>query len=249
MALFYLGGEAAQIELGLPQRGDRHLPGHAAVLPARLRLPDPLPPALVAAPRRGRAAATGMSASVGSSSAILRRSSARSTPLLLAATRRARGREVRRAQSRRRGHDAGRRGRRLRRRPSAPAAPSLGIAGGGAGGRGAGADLRVLTLTLAGQPGGDRPRADHLRRRPLGARRRAAIVGTPLPPLPRARSAGAERPAGRSARSCSARTRWSMLVRRAGRRGRLVPLPHARRAGPARGRRDRTMPRMRSAIR
>ena len=37
LALSYLGGEAAQIDLGLPQRGHRHLPGHPAVLPAGLR--------------------------------------------------------------------------------------------------------------------------------------------------------------------------------------------------------------------
>ena len=43
MALSYIGGENAQVEVGLPQARDRRVPGHAAVLPARVRFPGPLP--------------------------------------------------------------------------------------------------------------------------------------------------------------------------------------------------------------
>ena len=44
---------------------------------------------------------------------------------------------------------------------------ALGIAGGAVAGARAGAGLRVLTLTLLGQPGRDRPGAHDLRHRPL----------------------------------------------------------------------------------
>ena len=43
LALTYLGGEAAQISLGVSDKIARGLPGHAAVLRARLRHADPLP--------------------------------------------------------------------------------------------------------------------------------------------------------------------------------------------------------------
>ena len=46
MALLYIGGELAQSRLGLPSCGHRRVPGHAAVLPAGVRRPDRLPPAL-----------------------------------------------------------------------------------------------------------------------------------------------------------------------------------------------------------
>ena len=43
LALSYLGGEAAQIDLGLPERRNRDFPGRAPVLPSGLRCPDPFP--------------------------------------------------------------------------------------------------------------------------------------------------------------------------------------------------------------
>ena len=57
MSLLYLGGEAAQMGLGAAVGGDRPVPGHAAVLPARRRRVHPLP-AAVRAPssRRGAGA-------------------------------------------------------------------------------------------------------------------------------------------------------------------------------------------------
>ena len=123
--------------------------------------------------------------------------------------RRARDREVRRAQSRRRGHDAGRRHRRLRRharhRQRGCSASSRRLRPA----RRWRWSSRVLTLTLAGQSGGDRPRAHHLRPRPLRADRRrlssasrcAAAEARHSRPQPTCRS---------SARSCSARMRWSI---------------------------------------
>ena len=87
LALTYLGGDAAQINLGPAERGDRHLPGHPAVLLAGLRFP-------AAAPRRSSVRATAhvrarpregcvMTASL---VAFLVSIIAAATPLLLAAT-------------------------------------------------------------------------------------------------------------------------------------------------------------------
>ena len=57
VALSYIGGENAQVEVGVPQGGDRPVPGPAAVLPARLGLPGPLPHPLRRRARREVAAA------------------------------------------------------------------------------------------------------------------------------------------------------------------------------------------------
>ena len=86
--------------------------------------------------------------------------------------RRARHREVGRAESRRRGHDAGRRGRRRSSSPRHGQSPWLGVAAGIARRRRAVADLRACsTLTLQANQVAIRPRALALRRRPVGVRR------------------------------------------------------------------------------
>ena len=55
LALTYLGGEAAQISLGVSDKVGARLPGHAAVLRARLRHADPLPHPLRRALARAKA--------------------------------------------------------------------------------------------------------------------------------------------------------------------------------------------------
>ena len=88
LAVTYVGGESAQASLGLPELGDRRVPGDDAVLPARHRHPRQLP-AAPAPPRGSRAM----------SNAVYHldpddRSSAAATPLAARRARRAGGREV-----------------------------------------------------------------------------------------------------------------------------------------------------------
>ena len=107
LAVTYVGGETAQATLGLPSVGHRRLPGDAALLPARHRHPRHLP----AAPARPDGSRV-MSSAVCIS--IFMTIVGAATPLLLAALGELVVEKTRRAEPRRRGHDADRRGHRLR---------------------------------------------------------------------------------------------------------------------------------------
>ena len=90
------------------------------------------------------------------------------------------------------------------------------------------ADLRADDARARGQPGRDRARADHSRRRPVRPdrrrlRRRAHHAGAAsLHSRPHRHSAGRPHPVRRG--------RLRLFLARAGRRRLVVPLPHARRA-------------------
>ena len=158
------------------------------------------------------------------------------TPLLLAAHRRARGRALRRAQSRRRGHDGDGRRHRLRRRARHRLAVARRRSRRSSPARCSALLFGFLTLTLVANQV-----ATGLALTLLGLGLSGMIgecfVGQPGVEHAAPAHSRAERPARSSARSCSARIR-SSTCRPAHRRRGLVPVPHPRRPDPARGRRQ-----------
>ena len=121
LAVTYVGGEVAQTDGARAQCQRRHLPGDDAVLHSRQRHPGPLPRAHRSRRRRAPRPRRQSREHRTSSSPPSSPSSALTTPILLAGAGRTGGRKERRAQSRRRGHDADRRHRRLCRRRCSPA--------------------------------------------------------------------------------------------------------------------------------
>ena len=170
-----------------------------------VRHAGPLPPALRRAPRRRPGLSHGHART-----AILLTVITAGTPLAARRPGRARRRERRRAQPRRRRHDAG--------RAPSPASPSPHVdrqPHGSASSpprwpaRRSALIFGVLALWLLRQPGRDRPGADPLRHRPLGASSARRFVGTPLAAPACAATCPASPTFRSSARCCSARTRWS----------------------------------------